>query len=55
MGTLTHYGHGRAPIYLGSNFVTIGEWWKHGFVISVIMLVVWLGLGMVWWNMIGIW
>lgn len=55
MGCLTHYGHGPAPIYFGSNYVTMREWWRHGFFISVLFLAVWFGIGGIWWKIIGLW
>ena len=31
------------------------EWWRVGFVISVMNLVIWLGVGSLWWRLVGIW
>lgn len=53
-GGLTHYGSGPAPIYYGSGYVDIKTWWKLGFIISVANLVIWLGLGSLWWKIIGL-
>lgn len=53
MMSLTHYGTGTAPVVFGSGFVTLGEWWKTGFVISVVNSVVWLVVGLVWWKILG--
>lgn len=55
MGCLTHYGHGPAPIYFGSNYVEIGTWWKQGLIIGIMFMVVWIGVGSAWWHVIGIW
>jgi divalent anion:Na+ symporter, DASS family len=55
MGCLTHYGHGPAPIYFGTNYVDIKDWWKMGFYISVLYLIVWFGAGGIWWKIIGLW
>ena len=52
---ITHYGTGSAPIYFGSGYVRQGEWWKVGFLISLMNLAVWLGIGMCWWKLLGIW
>jgi len=30
-------------------------WWRYGFVISVINLIIWMGVGPLWWKLIGIW
>jgi len=54
-GSLTHYGCGQAPIFFGAHHVDIREWWKLGFVCSVVNIVIWLGLGSVWWKVIGLW
>lgn len=55
MGCLTHYGHGPAPIFFGSTYVEMKDWWKHGFVISLIFLGVWFIIGGAWWKLIGLW
>lgn len=52
---ITHYSTGPAPIYFGARYVDQATWWKLGFVISVVHLVVWLGLGVPYWRLIGIW
>jgi DASS family divalent anion:Na+ symporter len=52
---LTHYGTGSAPVYFGAGYVGQGTWWKLGFCLSVVNLAIWLGLGMVWWKLIGLW
>ena len=55
MMSLTHYGTGTAPIIFGSGYATLGEWWKTGFVMSVVNLIVWITLGSVWWKLLGYW
>lgn len=52
---LTHYASGPAPILFGSGYITQAEWWKIGFIFSVIYIVVWVGLGSVWWKILGLW
>jgi DASS family divalent anion:Na+ symporter len=52
---MTHYGTGSAPVYFNAGYVRQGEWWLYGFWISVINLIIWLGVGPVWWKLIGIW
>lgn len=53
--SMTHYGTGPAPVLFGSGYVDIGSWWKIGFLISVVNIVIWLGLGGAWWKMLGLW
>ena len=52
---LTHYGGGAAPILYGAGFVTQGKWWQLGFIIVTVNLVIWLGIGSLWWKIIGLW
>ena len=54
-GGLTHYGSGPAPIFFGAGYVSIGEWWKMGFVASVLNIVIWAVVGGAWWKVIGLW
>ena len=52
---LTHYGGGAAPILYGAGFVTQGKWWQLGFIMVTVNLVIWLGIGSLWWKVIGLW
>jgi DASS family divalent anion:Na+ symporter len=49
---MTHYGTGSAPVFFGAGYVRQGEWWKLGFVISVVDMVIWLGVGSLWWRLL---
>ncbi len=51
---LTHYGTGSAPVYFGSGYIGQGDWWRIGFLISVLNLIIWMGVGMWWWKLIGL-
>ncbi|WP_324716466.1 anion permease [Carboxydochorda subterranea] len=53
--SLTHYGTGPAPIYFGAGYVDQTTWWKFGFLLSVVNLIVWVGLGGLWWKVLGLW
>jgi DASS family divalent anion:Na+ symporter len=53
-GSLTTYGSGPAPIYFGSGYVKIGEWWKFGFIMSIINIFIWIIVGGAWWYLIGL-
>lgn len=53
MMSLTHYATGTAPVIYSSNYVTLEEWWRAGFITSVVNFVVWVGVGMLWWKALG--
>jgi len=53
--SITHYATGPAPVLFGSGYVKLADWWKLGAVISVVNIVIWLGLGGIWWKIIGLW
>ncbi|KAH9605803.1 hypothetical protein KSS87_020397 [Heliosperma pusillum] len=55
MGGLTHYGIGSAPVFYGANYVPLAKWWGYGFLISIVNIIIWLGVGGVWWKAIGLW
>ncbi|OTG88322.1 C4-dicarboxylate ABC transporter [Acinetobacter sp. ANC 4558] len=55
MMTLTHYATGTSPIVFGSGFTTLGEWWKAGFVMSVVNILIFIFLGGIWWKFLGYW
>ena len=52
--SLTHYGNGCGPVYFGAGYVSQGEWWRNGFIITTINVVIWLTIGMTWWKFIGL-
>ncbi|MBV9082750.1 MAG: DASS family sodium-coupled anion symporter [Acidobacteriaceae bacterium] len=52
---ITHYGTGSAPVYFGAGYVSQADWWRTGFLISVLNLMIWLGVGIWWWKLIGLW
>jgi len=53
--SMTHYGTGPAPVLFGAGYVEMGDWWRLGFIISVVNIVIWLGIGGLWWKVIGLW
>lgn len=55
MGGLTHYGIGSAPVFYGAGYVPLAQWWGYGFLMSVVNIIIWLGVGGVWWKFIGLW
>lgn len=54
-GSLTHYATGPAPIFFGSGYVSQGTWWKIGFIMSVINLIIFIGIGSMWWKFLRLW
>lgn len=55
MMSLTHYATGTSPVIFNSGYITLGEWWKAGFVMSVMSLLVWVIVGGLWWLLLGYW
>lgn len=52
--SLTHYGGGPSPVYWGSGYLTVRQWWTTGFFISLMYVVVWMGIGPFWWRALGL-
>ncbi|MDF7665900.1 anion permease [Bifidobacterium sp. ESL0745] len=52
---MTHYGTGTASIYYSTGYVSQKEWWKVGFIVSLVNLVIYAGVGTLWWKLIGLW
>lgn len=55
MMSLTHYASGSSPVIYGSNYVTMPEWWKAGFIMSVIEILIFGSVGILWWKVLGHW
>eukprot|EP00270_Netrium_digitus_P017777 TRINITY_DN6626_c0_g2_i1.p1 TRINITY_DN6626_c0_g2~~TRINITY_DN6626_c0_g2_i1.p1 ORF type:complete len:308 (+),score=100.82 TRINITY_DN6626_c0_g2_i1:85-924(+) len=55
MGGLTHYGIGSGPPFYGAGYVSLSDWWLYGFICSVLNLIIWIGVGGVWWKFLGLW
>ena len=52
---ITHYSGTASPMFYGPGFVSLGTWWKLGFIFSVVNLVIWIGVGSMWWKFLGLW
>jgi len=52
---LTHYGTGSAPVFFGAGYVNEREWWRIGFLVSLVNVAIWMGVGGLWWKVIGLW
>ena len=55
MAGLTHYGTTTSPIIFIEGYVSLREWWQTGFAASVLNLVIWFGVGLAWWKVLGLW
>jgi DASS family divalent anion:Na+ symporter len=53
--SLTHYGTSSAPIYFGSGYVSQKTWWRLGLTVSLPNLLIWAGVGLLWWKLLGWW
>ena len=55
MMSLTHYASGSSPVIYGSGYTTMGEWWIAGAVMSVVEIVIFCTIGVLWWKELGYW
>lgn len=55
MMSLTHYASGSSPVIYGSGYVTMTEWWKAGFIMSIVELLIFATVGIMWWKLLGYW
>jgi DASS family divalent anion:Na+ symporter len=55
MASTTHYSSGPAPILFGSGYVKQGEWWRMNFILGLVYLVIWIGVGSLWMKVLGMW
>lgn len=53
--SLTHFAAGPTPIFFGAGYVSQADWWKWGFAISVLNLLIFGIIGSFWWKILGIW
>ena len=53
--SMTHYGTGPAPVLFGTGYVEVGVWWRYGLLASVLNIVIWLGIGGLWWKLLKLW
>ena len=53
-GCLTQYAIGSGPVMFGAGYVTQGEWWRTGFIMSLIYLAIWFTIGPLWWTLLGL-
>ena len=55
MMSLTHYASGSSPVIYNSGYTTMGEWWIAGFVMSVVEILIFCTIGIMWWKQLGYW
>lgn len=53
MGCLTHFGSTPASIYYGSGYVLMKDWWRVGFILGILYLLVVVFLAPWWWRILG--
>lgn len=53
IGGITHYASGPSGVYYGSGYFTAGEWFKVGFMASMVNLFVWGTVGTAWLFLLG--
>ena len=39
----------------GGGYLTLGEWWRTGLIIAVTNIVIWMGIGLPWFKVLGYW
>ncbi len=52
---LTNYGTTPAPMFFAQGYVSFGQWWRIGFLVSLVTLLIWSTVGFAWWKFLGIW
>ena len=55
MAATTHYSSGPAPILFGSGYVKQSDWWRLNFILGLIYIVIWVGVGSLWMKLLGMW
>lgn len=52
---MTHYGSSSAVVLFGTGYVPVATWWRLGLIVSILSLVLWVGVGGLWWRVLGWW
>lgn len=52
---ITHYGTTSGPILFGVGYVKQKNWWTIGLIASVINILIWSVIGIIWWKFLGWW
>lgn len=54
-GFVTPYATSSCPIILKTGYVEQRLWWRIGFITGAVYLVIWGGVGSLWWKCLGYW
>ena len=54
-GAITHYASGPAGVTYGSGYVKTSEWFRVGFIMSVVLITIWVVAGGAWMKLLGMW
>jgi len=52
---LTNYSTGPVVIYFGLGYVEAKRWFAKGILMSLFHLAIWIGVGLLWWRILGWW
>ncbi|CAD7699094.1 unnamed protein product [Ostreobium quekettii] len=53
MGAISHYGMTHGPLFFGQGYVPLSVFLGIGLLVSVVNFVVWMGVGSLWWWVLG--
>lgn len=51
----THYASGPATVIFGAGYVKQSDWWRLNAILGVFYIIVWLGGGLLWTKVLGLW
>ncbi|SEN77983.1 DASS family sodium-coupled anion symporter [Cryobacterium luteum] len=54
-GAITHYASGPAGVIYGSGYVKTSEWFRVGFIMSVVLIAIWTVSASLWMKVLGLW
>jgi divalent anion:Na+ symporter, DASS family len=52
---LTTYGTTPAPMFFAQEYVSFKDWWRVGFIVSLVHIAIWGTVGVAWWRVLGLW
>jgi DASS family divalent anion:Na+ symporter len=53
--SLTHFGTTSGAVYFGAGYVSQSDWWRLGFIASVVNILIWSVIGLLWWKVLRLW